>query len=553
MRESRPSRKSSKYTKLRESALKNDDQMRPKNASSVSCSRSSKSRQQSRNGLEQKVSKPDSHLIARSRGERTKQLQGSSLQSKDCCGLYDESHNNPKLCESGEVKSPQIPPQVFVLAKNKKPLMPCSLRKARKLLNSGKALVVNRFPFTIRLKQNTSSYVQDVQLKFDPGSKYTGIAIVANNKPVFLAELEHRGNTIHKNLQSRAQIRRRRRTSNLRYRPARFWNRYTPKGWLAPSLRHRLETISSWTNRLRKIIPITGISQELVKFDTQLMQNPNIKEKEYQEGTLYKYEVWEYLLERDGRKCVYCGAEGVKLEKDHVIPKAKGGTNRISNLVVACRDCNEKKGKLSLEEFLKGKLEKLRKVKSQLKASLKDTAVVNSTRFALLDMFKNTGLSIETGTGARTKFNRTRLNIPKSHALDALCVGKVGFVNNWNLQVLKIKCIGRGSHQRVCTDCYGFPRSKLEKPQNKNNSHGKPKQTKGELEKVRGLGGKRPQGFATGDMVRCLTDGKIGRITGARVKGATRVRVPCEEKDRNLTSKKLILISRTNGYDCYYD
>ena len=307
--------------------------------------------------------------------------------------------------------------------------------------------------------------------------------------------------------------------------------------------------------------PITEISQELVKFDTQKMINPDIQGKEYQQGSLFMYEVWEFLLERDGRKCVYCGAENVKLEKEHVVPKRKGGTNAISNLVVSCRPCNEEKGSKSLNDFVNNssrfkKADKpkiIAKIKAQLKKSLKDTAVVNSTRFALLNLFKETGLKVSTGTGAKTKFNRTKFNIPKSHALDALCVGDVSKLYNWNMKEMKIKCLGRGSHQRVMSDSYGFPRTKLGPEQNRKNSHGKPIQAKLELLKIRGLGGKRPQGFATGDMVRCITDGKIGRVVGARAnKGSQSIRVPGEEKDRSLAASKLKLISRANGYDCHF-
>jgi hypothetical protein len=47
---------------------------------------------------------------------------------------------------------------------------------------------------------------------------------------------------------------------------------------------------------LRKLAPIEAISQELVRFDMQLMANPDIQGKEYQQGTLAGYETREYLI-----------------------------------------------------------------------------------------------------------------------------------------------------------------------------------------------------------------------------------------------------------------
>ena len=105
----------------------------------------------------------------------------------------------------------------------------------------------------------------------------------------------------------------------------------------------RVFNIYTWVKRLSKIYPISKLAVEHVKFDTQLMENPEISGVEYQRGTLYETELWEYLLEKFGRKCFYCGAKNVPLEKEHILPKAKGGTNRVSNLTIACKPCNIKK------------------------------------------------------------------------------------------------------------------------------------------------------------------------------------------------------------------
>ena len=183
---------------------------------------------------------------------------------------------------------------VFVLDARKRPLMPCSEKRARLLLARGRARVARRYPFTIRLvdRRVKDSVLQPVRMKLDPGSKTTGIAVTreeGGNKPIavlFLAELTHRGQRISEKLTARHAFRRRRR-GNLRYRPARFDNRTKPKGWLAPSLRHRLETTSSWVSRLRRLAPVTGLAMELVRFDMQALENPDIEGAEYQRGTLW--------------------------------------------------------------------------------------------------------------------------------------------------------------------------------------------------------------------------------------------------------------------------
>jgi hypothetical protein len=171
---------------------------------------------------------------------------------------------------------------VFVLDKRKRPLMPCSEKRARILLENGRARVARRHPFTIRLVDRSveDGALQPVRTKLDPGSKTTGIAVVrdgdeAETAVLFLAELHHRGKAISEKLTARSAMRRRRR-GNLRYRPARFDNRTKPKGWLAPSLQHRVDTVMSWVDRLRRLAPVTGISAELVRFDMQLLENPEI-------------------------------------------------------------------------------------------------------------------------------------------------------------------------------------------------------------------------------------------------------------------------------------
>jgi 5-methylcytosine-specific restriction endonuclease McrA len=238
--------------------------------------------------------------------------------------------------------------RVFVLDSNRKPLMPCHPARARKLLSSGKAAVYRRYPFTIILKHRSDGEVQPVELKLDPGSKTTGIALVAHfqkgREAIWAAHLHHRGEAIRLALEKRRVIRQSRRNSKTRYRPARFDHRRRPEGWLPPSLRSRVDNMKNWTIRLLQWVPITSIAVEVVRFDTQKMQNPEISGVEYQQGELQGYEVRQYLLEKWGRKCAYCDQEGVPLEVEHMVPRSKGGSNRVSNLTLACNSCNLEKG-----------------------------------------------------------------------------------------------------------------------------------------------------------------------------------------------------------------
>jgi len=151
--------------------------------------------------------------------------------------------------------------------------------------------VYRRYPFTIILKETAPDIEPDIepepiQLKLDPGSKTTGIALVQNGKVIFAAELLHRGQTISTALEKRRAIRRGRRTRHLRYRQPRFDNRTRPKGWLAPSLKSRVDNIQSWFVKFLKFANITSISMELVRFDTQLLQNAEVSGVEYQQLVL---------------------------------------------------------------------------------------------------------------------------------------------------------------------------------------------------------------------------------------------------------------------------
>ncbi|GCL40341.1 RNA-guided endonuclease IscB [Dolichospermum planctonicum] len=310
--------------------------------------------------------------------------------------------------------------KVFVLDTNFTPLNPIHSAQARQLLRSKKAAIYRQFPFTIILKESRSdSPISLLRLKIDPGAKFTGMVLVndSTGEVVFAAELKHRGFAIRDALTSRSQLRRSRRARKTRYRQPRFLNRTRPERWLAPSLQSRIENIKTWVERLRKLAPIEAISQELVRFNMQLMTNPDIQGKEYQRGS-----------------------------------------NSITNLTLSCEKCNTKKGTKDIKYFLKKDPLKLEKILKQAKRPLADAAAVNTTRTALLEVLKATGLPVETGSGGLTKFNRSEQNLEKTHWIDAACVGKsTPILNIKGVKPLLITANGHGSRQSCRTDKYGFP------------------------------------------------------------------------------------------------
>ncbi|MFL5627886.1 MAG: RNA-guided endonuclease IscB [Ktedonobacteraceae bacterium] len=351
---------------------------------------------------------------------------------------------------------------VFVVDTNKKPLHPVHPGRARILLSSGKAAVSKRYPFTIILKAAVvAPMVQPLRVKLDPGAKTTGIAVVddSSGKVVFAAELEHRASSIKASLDERRAHRRSRRQRHTRYRKPRFANRPRRRGGMPPSLLSRVCNVETWVKRLQRVCPIQAISMELVRFDLQKLEHPEIAGVEYQQGTLAGYEVREYLLNKWNRMCAYCSKKDVPLQVEHIQPRAKGGTNRISNLTLACEACNLKKGTQDIAVFLKNQPDVLKRLLAQAKVPLKDAAAVNSMRWALYERLKTLSLPVECGSGGLTKFNRVTRHLEKAHWRDAVCVGKSTpeTVQVEGILPLLITATGYGTRQMCGTNKQGFP------------------------------------------------------------------------------------------------
>lgn len=401
--------------------------------------------------------------------------------------------------------------KVFVLDTDKKVLDPIHPAQARQLLRNQKAAIFKKFPFTIILKESKPDViVQPLRIKIDPGSKTSGIALVndATGEVVFGANLEHRGLAIKASLEARRGVRRKRRYRKTRYRKPikkkaekqRKKQRLERRSKrLNPSLMSRVYNIITWVKRLAKVANIKSISVEFVSFDMQKIRNPEIKGKEYQQGTLQGYEVRQYLLEKFGRKCVYCGEQGVPLQVEHIHPKSKGGSNSITNLTLSCQKCNQDKGSRDIKEFLKDDPKKLVEILKEVRASLADAAAVNTTKTKLIEKLSILGLGdISLGTGAQTQFNRTSQGLPKDHWIDAALVGEsTPKISIKGVNPLLIKAVGHGNRQMCQVDKHGFP--KLDK----------------DKKRIHRTRQKVHFGFQTGDIVKAVV--KKGKNAGTHI------------------------------------
>ncbi len=372
--------------------------------------------------------------------------------------------------------------RIFIVDAEHRPLMPCTPARARILLKRGQAAILRRAPFVLMLKESRpDALVRPMRVKLDPGSKTSGIAVVndTTGEVLWAAELTHRSEAIRERLTSRRAARRSRRYRKTRCRQARWQNRRRSVGWLAPSLLSRIFHLLTWVARLSHWCPVGAISQELVRFDTAALQDPSLEGSAYGRGTLFECELREYVLTRWDHRCVYCQRTNIPLQLDHVIPRSKGGSDRPSNLVSACESCNQKKGDQELAIFLQDRPALLAQIQTQLKASLADAAAINSTRWRLYEVLQATGLPVEVGTGGRTRWNRTRLGLAKSHWGDAAAVGastpqrlRLKHVRPW-----LIEATGWQRRQMCLMDAHGFPRTRAKQQS-------------------------RVKGFRTGDLVR---------------------------------------------------
>ena len=330
---------------------------------------------------------------------------------------------------------------VYVLNIEGKPLMPCKEAKARKLLKENKAKIYKKEPFTIQLLFMCENQTQDITLGVDAGSKHIGLSATTKEKELYAADVELR-NDIVDLLSTRRQNRRTRR-NRLRYRKPRFNNRVHSKknGWLAPSVKQKIQTHFKVVEDIHKLLPITKIVVETASFDIQKIKNPEIHNEEYQQGEqLGFWNVREYVLFRDNHTCQCCkGKSKDKVLNVHHIESRKTGGNAPNNLITLCETCH--KG------YHNGTVELPKTIKRGM--SFKDATFMGIMRWSFYNRLKEIYPNVFMTYGYITKNIRIKNNLPKDHYIDARCIS-----GNPNAEPLgyyfyqkKVRCHNRQIHK----------------------------------------------------------------------------------------------------------
>lgn len=303
---------------------------------------------------------------------------------------------------------------IYVKSKDGKAIMP-SERGGRigYLLRHGKAHVVSRVPFVVQLNYESTTYTQDVSLGIDAGSKHIGVSVSSEKKELFAAQVELRSDII-KLISTRRELRRNRRSRKTRYRKARFDNRKKKDGWLAPSVEQKIESHLKVIRLVHKLLPVTKTTIEVAQFDAQKIKNPYINGDEYQQGEQMGFwNVREYVLARDGHKCVHCkGKSKDPILNVHHLESRKTGGNSPSNLVTLCETCHK--------AYHRGEFD----LKIKRGNSLRDAAVMNIMRWAVYERAKAEFGNVHLTYGYITKHTRIENGIAKTHAADAFCIAK---------------------------------------------------------------------------------------------------------------------------------
>ena len=340
---------------------------------------------------------------------------------------------------------------VYVLNKYGEPLMPTTrYGRVRRLLRKGLAVVVDYRPFTIQLTYVTPNGVQEVSLGVDAGTKHVGFSATTKKKVFFEAELLLRSDIVDK-LSTRREFRRARRNRKTRYRNKRFLNRTGSKkpGWLAPSVRQKVDTHIHWISRICKLLPIKKITVETAQFDTQLLKAqehglPLPQGTDYQKGEqLGFWNVREYVLFRDGHKCQCCKGKSKDTQLHvHHIESRKIGGDAPNNLITLCSECHKK--------YHRGEIELPKAARRG--TSLRDAAQMGIMRKALFIRLKEEiGAEIPCFDtyGYITKHTRAKADLPKAHVIDARCIsGNPGACSDGKYLIIrKLRANNRQLHR----------------------------------------------------------------------------------------------------------
>ena len=330
---------------------------------------------------------------------------------------------------------------VYVLNKDGLPLMPThKLGKVRHLLKDGKAKVIKRSPFTIKLNYNCDNYIQPITLGVDAGSKHIGLSASTKKEELYCSDVELRDDVVEL-LSTRRQNRRTRR-NHLRYRPARFDNRKKEDSWLAPSIRQKIDSHLKVIEEVHKILPISQTIVEVASFDTQLLkallEGKTISGIDYQQGEMTGYNTREYVLYRDNHTCQHChGKSKDKVLEVHHLETRKTGGNAPSNLITLCKTCHNKdhKGEIILKQK--------RGVKYD------DASFMGIMRWDLFNKLKETYPNVSLTYGYITKNNRIKHGLAKEHYNDAYCIANNFKANPLDTVIYqkKVRCHNRQIHK----------------------------------------------------------------------------------------------------------
>jgi hypothetical protein len=325
---------------------------------------------------------------------------------------------------------------VYIVNCHGEPLMPCQPRKARLLLKEGKAKVVKMVPFTLQLLHGSSGYKQEVSLGVDAGTRHIGVSATTPKTVLFEAEVKPRVD-IQELLSTRRQFRHARRLRKTRYRKARFLGRKKPQGWLAPSVRHKVDAHLKTIKMIHRILPVSRTTIEVAQFDLQKIQNPDIEGKEYQEGAqLGFWNVREYVLFRDHHSCQWCQGKS----KDHIlnvhhVESRKTGGDRPDNLITLCETCHDLIHRTHQEHKIERK-----------SWGFRDATQMGIIRWRIYEQVKALFPNVQLTYGYLTKHTRIKQGLEKSHVIDARCISghpKASSDGTWHL----MKWVRRNNRQ----------------------------------------------------------------------------------------------------------
>ena len=332
---------------------------------------------------------------------------------------------------------------VYILNKDGQPLMPTDRHgKVRRLLKSDKAKVVKRCPFTIQLLYNSTDYTQEISLGIDAGSKHIGVSATTQNRVLYEADVELRNDIVNL-LSTRRQNRVNRRSHKTRYRKPRFNNRvsHKKKGWLAPSVRQKINTHLTVVAKVHQILPITRIIVETASFDIQKIKNPDISGAKYQQGEqLDFWNVREYVLFRDGHICQCCkGKSNDRILNVHHIESRKIGGNSPNNLITLCETCHTgyHRGTVKLPKTIHRGM------------SFRDASFMGIMRWSFYDELKTLYPDVNLTSGYITKSIRIKNNLSKEHYIDARCISghPLAVSDGTYYYQKKVRCHNRQIHK----------------------------------------------------------------------------------------------------------